>query len=601
LRELLADHLSQTLIQAEEIVSGQARLFGGEPVPLDLTAPGPLLHWTAYEYGDGRVAGRDIKLVWEPARFGWVFPLARVYHLGRDERFAEAFWRHTETFLAGNPINMGPNWTSGQEVALRLIALAFAWQVFHSSPHSTQERALYLGQAIAAHASRIPPTLAYARAQNNNHLLTEAAGLFTASLILPDHPSARRWQELGSKWLNDGLQDQIAEDGTYVQHSANYHRLMLQTALWANVLGMHFSGETQERLGVATRWLLALLDPISGCLPNLGHNDGAYIFPLTDCSYEDHRPVLQAAACAFLGSPAFQPGIWDEMAIWFGLRPDQKESAIEVEIQSTSQPPVIRLESPARDCWAYLRAARFISRPAHADQLHLDLWWRGLNLALDPGTYQYNGAPPWENALRSAQVHNTITVDDRDQMRPAGRFLWLNWAQSEVCQLSYRQDGGLELASAQHDGFRAAGLIHRRTVAFHGDSRLVVQDDLLPASADLSLKDHSFRLHWLLPDWPRESLPEEPVGGYRFRLRSPHGWIELRVVLANSNLPGWKRSQLQARLVRAGENLVGERTAQPYWGWYSPTYAHKQPALSLAFVWNSPAPTSVTSEWSFPS
>ena len=33
------------------------------------------------------------------------------------------------------------------------------------------------------------------------------------------------------------------------------------------------------------------------------------------------------------------------------------------------------------------------------DQLHLDLWWRGLNIAQDAGTYLYNADPPWDNPL----------------------------------------------------------------------------------------------------------------------------------------------------------------------------------------------------------
>jgi hypothetical protein len=79
-----------------------------------------------------------------------------------------------------------------------------------------------LAETIAAHAARIPPTLAYARAQNNNHLLTEAVGLYTAGAALAEHPRADYWRDLGWRWLNAALQSQIDGDGTYIQHSTNY-------------------------------------------------------------------------------------------------------------------------------------------------------------------------------------------------------------------------------------------------------------------------------------------------------------------------------------------------------------------------------------------
>ena len=118
--------------------------------------------------------------------------------------------------------------------------MAFVWaaQVFAGSSSSTPERKAALARSIAFHASRIIPTLVYARSQQNNHLLTEAAGLLTAGLALPGHPQASHWCALGWKWLNEGLRSQIDSYGEYAQHSTNYHRLMLQVVLWTNQLSV---------------------------------------------------------------------------------------------------------------------------------------------------------------------------------------------------------------------------------------------------------------------------------------------------------------------------------------------------------------------------
>ena len=190
------------------------------------------------------------------------------------------------------------------------MALAFAGQVFRSSLHTTPQRALRLSLAIAQHAQRIPPTLLYALAQNNNHLLSEATGLFTAAMVLPHHPHAPRWRALGWRWFNHGVLEQISGNGTYMQHSANYHRLILHLGLWINALcrqhGTQLPELTLERLAAASRWLFAMVDPISGQTPNLGANDGANILPLSEQAFRDYRPVIQAAWASFLELFAFR-------------------------------------------------------------------------------------------------------------------------------------------------------------------------------------------------------------------------------------------------------------------------------------------------------
>lgn len=598
--------LKSALAEADEIVSGQVRLFGGAPAPLSLKVQGPLKHWTAYQKGQIEGQRPDIKWVWEPGRFGWAYTLARAYHLSGEERYAQTFWDYTATFLEANPANMGPHWASAQEVALRLIALAFASQIFANSDHTTPERSAHLSASIAAHARRIPPTLAYARAQNNNHLLSEAAGLLTAGCALPEHPQASRWERTGWQWLKYGLQSQIETGGTYIQHSTNYHRLMLQVALWAYLVaaetGKDLVGETRQRLAAATRWLLSMADRVSGEVPNLGPNDGAYIMPLSVCSFYDYRPVLQAAALAFLGEPAFKPGPWDEMSHWFDLDaevPGSNEPQEEA-LYPLSPPPFTPLILRTKDSWGYLRAARFTSRPGHADQLHLDLWWRGLNVAQDAGTYLYNAPSPWDNSLSRTEVHNTITIEGQDQMTRADRFLWLDWAQAEV----RNANGARKRIAAQHDGYRRYGVMHHRTAEYRED-RWVITDNLVPASRPRSAlivrnSPLKIRLHWLLPDWPWdiEDTPDEQRTV--MRIESPYGWITLRVKFTPETTYTGSSHAHKVRLIRAGELVYGTGRVSPVLGWASRNYGYKEPALSFTIEMESGLPVTVITEWGFP-
>ncbi len=582
------DQLSQTLgeegganllKEADEIVSGNIRIFG-EQVPLDFNSNQPLQHWTAYETQQAtrntlNIPHNDIKFLWEPTRFGWAFALGRAYHLTQDERYAEAFWKYFESFTQNNPANLGPHWMNGQEVAIRLMSLVWAEHVFESASATSAKRRGLLIQSIYAHASRIPPTLVYARSQNNNHLVTEAAAIYTAGLFLKNSA----WRKLGWKWLNWSFQNQISGYGEYIQHSANYHRLMLQTALWINFIKQDaFPTKTSQAIGRSAHWLFSLLDNASGLTPNLGANDGALIFPLGSAAFEDYRPTVQAAARAFLRT-SMPSGAWDEMSLWFGLK-----AADRVADSSAYLTDNLR----GQNSWAYLRASHFKSRLSHMDQLSLDLWWRGLNITLDAGTYLYNAEPPWDNPLVTTRVHNTVTVDGRDQMTRAGRFLVLDWANAHSKSLIETDENILGRMCARHQGYR--NIKHERTVTVFQDERWLIEDKLTSSRR----APHTHRIHWLLPDYEWEL--ENRESGIGLRLQSPYGWITLNVK-SNHQLP---ITNYRISLVRAGELLHGQRDIQPFEGWVSRNYGQKSPALSFAFEVTSEFNTTITSEFIFP-
>ncbi len=555
---------ADALFSADEICCGLFRPFGSAPVALKWPNLTFLQHWSTYPTSSPDQP--DIKLIWEPARCSWAISLARAYHFSGEDRYAQCFWRLTQAFLDANPVNVGPNWISAQEVGLRLIALSFAFKAFQHSPCTTPTLAARLVEALAQHAERIPPTLAYAKAQDNNHLLSEAAALFTAGCALPSHPSAIRWKKMGWKLFNQTLQNQIAPDGAYIQHSTNYHRLVIHLALWMNALLMGSNQKlpdpSLEKLSVATRWLIAHTDPISGQPVNLGHNDGSNILPLSSESHQDYRSTIQAASIAFLGNPCLPAGEWDEMSLWLNAKP------VNSIAQSLSQDQLLThgiLSST--DQWASLRAVQFQGRPAHADQLHVEIWHQGKNLAMDGGTFQYNAPPPWENALASSLVHNTISVDGQDQMQRTGRFLWIHRAMGKYVTRDRTHIFG------EHDGYHRLGIHHRRELTLTGCGCWQIKDELLAWKSDTAI--HDFTLQWLLPDWPWQFKGDVLVVG-QMQLSIHCKWQPDCQAVGE-----WQ-------IVRAG-------SAPPFIGWTSPTYGEKSPALSVRFNLQTKTPLTLIS------
>lgn len=602
---VMGDRVQDLLEEAEEICAGKARLFGFQSIDLDYRHGKSDLWFTRVErslIGKKDVAV-DMKFFWEPARFGWVYPLGRAYRIHPEERYAEMFWLTIESFLEHHPPYHGVNWLSAQEVALRLMAWTFGYQVFENAAASTAERKKRLLEALAIHAARIPCTLSYAVAQNNNHLLSEAVGLMTAGAVLRGHSLAETWWKTGWKWFLTGILRQLAEDGTYVQHSVNYHRLMLQLALLARLLaigkGIEFPNPVSHRLAEAAKWLWECCEARNGRVPNLGPNDGANIQPLSQTPFHDYRAVIQAAWRAFVGQAAFPQGVWDEMSLWYGVWnmpfPADRGAFEEEKIYPEKEPLTIRpnslvlIRSQKQKTWAAFRCPRFFSRPAHADLLHVDLWWEGVNLAVDAGTYRYTAAPPWENALADAFYHNTVTIDGCNPMTRAGKFLWLDWAKTRI-EISRKEEINTDVSvCAEHTGYLARGVRYQRWVTLHENHLWLIKDHLEPTRPKKTPIAPLVRLHWLvaLCDW--QVKMEETGWSLLF-------WLHDQQVCLRLKAP--KTACL--RIVKEGKVVFGEGEVVPVYGYCSPSYNRLEPALSVILDVQEILPLNLETVWELP-
>ena len=564
------------IADANLILEGKIKFFSGKTDWLDLAPKGTEKHWCEVNDNDPY---QDVKFIWESARFSWAYTLCRAYQITQNDQYAEAFWNSVEDFIHNNPVNMGPNWASGQEIALRLIAWIISGIVFKDSPSSTETRKKLLISSLADHAVRLPKTLIYARAQNNNHLVTEAAGMFTAGVFFKNN----QWKLNGWKWLETALQRQINSNGTYVQQSTNYHRLMLQTVLWVNTLlpfeGLKFSKQTRKRLANASKWMITYLDPNTGEAINLGHNDGSLIMPLSSCEYTDYRPTAQAAAIAFLEQPYLPSGPWDEYCMWLGLN-SIKENPIIQNPERYYQPGILRIGSA--QTWAILRAEKFTDRPAHADQLHVDLWWEGENIAMDAGTYRYTAPAPWMNGLAHTGVHNTIEINDQDQMLQISRFLWLNWANAQKKRTDMDQ-----CLSASHSGYQRSGAVHQRTICHTPPLAWTITDEIQPGPK--TLEGYKICLHWLLPNWDWNLTND------RLKLEKDQKQINLWVTAKDQSKLYQGPEYIQ--IVQAGKVISGPEEDLTTLGWFSPTYDVKIPALSLRCVYQTSLPFEIKTYW----
>jgi heparinase II/III-like protein len=555
--------------QADELSQGFARFFSHDKVPVGLPPNwhrNPIAnielpsqpHWS--QIGD--FAAGDIKLVWEVNRFGFVFALVRAYWRTGDECYADLFWQLVESWRHSNAPERGVNWKCGQEVSLRVMAWCFGLYGLWAASATTPERVAMLAQMIIVSGHRIEANLTYALSQQNNHGISEAMGLWTIGILFPECTDAARWAALGRKLLERQAKTLIYDDGAFSEHSLNYQRVMLHDYLWSirlgELVGTPLSDVLRDRIARAGEFVYQLQDGTSGRVPCYGQDDGALILPLSHCEYGDYRPVVQSIHFLTTGRRRLNAGPWDEDLLWlFGPQSlsSEVDSAPRHDIVATDG-GYYTLRSP--NGFAFTRATRFRHRPAQADLLHVDLWWRGQNIALDPGTFSYNAPAPWNNPFAHTRYHNTVAVDDKDQMERAGRFLWLPWATGRSHGRHVSPNGELACWQGDHDGYQQLRdpVCHRRGLVRIGDDHWLVIDALH------GRETHAFRLHWLLLD----AAYEVDEAQQTIDLQTAAGSYRVATA-ASTDSPQWA-------VCRAAPDRPE--------GWRSSFYSSRQPAVSVS-------------------
>jgi hypothetical protein len=360
----------------------------------------------------------DIRPVWEANRLAWLPLLAQAHRLDpAGGHLARAEARLTE-WVAANPPFQGPNWACGQEAALRVLNIALTQFLLGGGSVRPGLAAL-----LRLHATRIAATRAYAIAQDNNHSVSEPAGLLACAWTLGDAALARH----AARDLARAMARLVAPDGGFAQVSTGYHRLLLDVLSVTEILRRHHAAPSlprpiAARAAAAARWLARLIDPSTGATPRLGHQDGSAFADLSLSGPADARGSTERAARLFAGSSAGFPN--DPGCAWLALPPGPTRP---------SEPAWIAQGSRG---WqqgrtrALLRTGPLRFRPGQADLLHLDLWHGPLNLLRDAGTGAYNPPPGhswWTTHFSSAAAHNLIVFDDTEPMPRAGRFLMARW------------------------------------------------------------------------------------------------------------------------------------------------------------------------------
>ena len=151
----------------------------------------------------------------------------------------------------------------------------------------------------------------------------------------------------------------------------------------------------------------------------------------------------------------------------------------------------------------------------------------------------------WRNGLAHTSAHNTVTVDNKDQMTMVSRFTWSNWSKGKVLQHTEK------IWQGEHDGYKPVS--HKRTIMALDDDRWLVVDNLI------ANEPHHYALHWLLSDFPLEqekNLVLLSLDGMKYKVQV-----------------GMENGEGNFSILRADPNSTR--------GWCSRYYGHKEAVISM--------------------
>jgi hypothetical protein len=217
----------------------------------------------------------------------------------------------------------------------------------------------------------------------------------------------------------------------------NYHRVVIQLLSFgisvSELNNKPFSHNVYDKAYKSLNFLYQCLQEENGFLPNYGSNDGALFFPLSDSNYRDYRPQLNTLHKLLVGEHLFKEIDIIEDSNWFtsslkvnGFNFIKLEKKFGCQSFDIGGYYLLREKSS----FTFIRCGNHKDRPAHADNLHIDIWVGGKNILRDSGTYKYNTNKEDVNFFTGTASHNTVLIGENSQMLKGSRFIWYYWSQS---------------------------------------------------------------------------------------------------------------------------------------------------------------------------
>ncbi len=499
----------------------------------------------------------DVKYVWEANRLQFLHPIAFLAARDGDPKLARYAIETVLSWMEANPPFQGVNWTSGIELALRLVSLAVV--VAGAGNALSAEECAKFRQFVAAHAfwlERFPSLYSSA----NNHRVAEGLGLMIAALLLPDLPASSRYFDKGRAILEAAPRKQFHPDGIGVEQSPTYGAFTLEMLCLGGILlgntPRAFGPDWLDGLARAASGLQAILDD-NGVALSIGDDDEGRVIG-TSLIAEPRYAASIVALTGALTSRADLARTSHDAALRepsSGTRTSAASSHAAIDHFASGGYTIVRdTIGDSRMLIVFDHGPLGfggIAAHGHADALSVWLHVDGMPVIVDSGTFLYHSDRAWRDFFRSTAAHNTLEAAGLSQSVTAGAFNWSHKAQAKCTRLV--SSGNWEI-EGRHDGYRKRlGLDHIRLLK-RTQSGFRIEDRLAGARKPLPVAIR-FLVH---PDRSVIAKHDHVAIGTADRLL-------LNLVPSRG---------MTCRILHGKEEQIGP-------GWYSPAFGHRVAASCI--------------------
>lgn len=530
----------------------------------------PLIHWSKIDIRSTNRIG-DVKFTWEINRHQFLFALGRAYWFTGDEKYAKKATDLMRSWIAQNPPEVGINWYSNLEIAIRLISWIWAYNFFLDSPSFDDKLHLDFLKIVLHSCRHITKDFKYSLlSMRNNHVIGDATAMAFAGIMFPEFRESIDWRKNYIKILYRELENQVNEDGTDFEQATSYHKFVLYFYLLLfrimQINRYDFPDHYSEKIEKMVEFMMHIMKP-DGTMPQIGDCDDAKVLLLSNEDVSYLKPTLSTGALLFhrgdfkqMASKLSQETFWlggkDSIQIFDAL----EETNPSIKSAGFPEGGYYIMRSGFESDAKYLL---FKSGPhadhGHADDLHIEMHSGGKSLLRDCGTYTYNGPLEWRNYFRSTKAHNTIVIDNESQRTPHRVFRWLNIGETKTNV--WITSDNFDYVDAEHSGYGRYEdpVIHKRSVFFVKPEYWLILDRLMAS------REHSVELLFHTPY--SDVTPE--TSGNTFRTQD---FAIIPVDVDDFTLN------------------INQCREEPIQGWFSPCYGIKQPSTTIAYTYQGKLP-----------
>ncbi len=416
-------------------------------------------------YGDARIN-------WELNRHYQFIILSKNYFITKNKKYLKEFIYLFNNYNENNLFLHGISWTSIMEIAIRCNSWTYAYAFLYKTDinkeilNKIKISIINMTDYIYKHYSK------YSSA--NNHLIIESYILLQSGILF----NYKKWLNKGYKILNKELYKQNYKDGINKEMSTHYQLFYLEA------MGLSIRLLKNNNIYIPSNWY-TLLKKMIGYIYNLKIGDNIIIFgdndegKILDINGNVNYLEYVLSLYSIILNKQYIKNCNNENINWLYKEKqiNNKKNNIKEYNNICYKSGVTILNSMDNKVKIAIDHGNLgyksIKAHGHADALSFILSINNKIIFIDPGTYVYHNNIEARNYYRKTINHNTVEINNKDQAKILGPFLW---GKSYKCKiLEYKNKKDEIILKVSHNGYKK--IIHTRTFIFNKKNKLIIIDE----------------------------------------------------------------------------------------------------------------------------